>query len=153
MRPLLLQPTMNDTYAVVNKNKHPPSKDPAYSVVATRSNRTLPPASHHYDNDPSGASASAPVYSTVRPRSKPHSLPLSATPIYDIAAPPPTTAGGGLTVASRSPEDPETLRLHGADWRDELVYRTLLDRSERGSAVAMETISATMPGLCSLMLF
>ena len=38
-RPLSLQPTMNDTYAVVNKNKHPPSKDPAYSVVATRSNR------------------------------------------------------------------------------------------------------------------
>ncbi|KAI4797491.1 hypothetical protein KUCAC02_025052, partial [Chaenocephalus aceratus] len=87
-RPLSLQPTMDDTYAVVNKNKHPPTKDPTYSVVATRSSRTLPPASHHYDNDPSGASAPAPVYSTVRPRSKPNSLPLSATPIYDIAAPP-----------------------------------------------------------------
>ncbi|KAJ4919417.1 hypothetical protein JOQ06_022628 [Pogonophryne albipinna] len=94
----LTPPTMNDTYAVVNKNKHPPSKDPTYSVVATRSSRTLPPASHHYDNDPSGASAPAPVYSTVRPRSKPNSLPLSATPIYDIAAPPTNHSGGEYSL-------------------------------------------------------
>ncbi|XP_074501053.1 tyrosine-protein phosphatase non-receptor type 18 [Sebastes fasciatus] len=79
---------MNDTYAVVNKPRHapPPSAEPAYSVVAPppRSNRTLPP-SHHYDNDPAGASA-APIYSTVTPRGKPHSLPLSATPIYEPAS-------------------------------------------------------------------
>ncbi|XP_018526320.1 tyrosine-protein phosphatase non-receptor type 18 isoform X3 [Lates calcarifer] len=77
---------MNDTYAVVNKSKlsqQPPTKS-AYSAVALpRSSRTLP-TSHHYDNDPAGASA-APVYSSVRPRAKPHSLTLSTTPIYDIA--------------------------------------------------------------------
>uniref|UniRef100_A0A3B3E261 protein-tyrosine-phosphatase n=1 Tax=Oryzias melastigma TaxID=30732 RepID=A0A3B3E261_ORYME len=44
------------------------------------------PFSHHYDNEPSGASA-APIYSTVKPKLKPHSLPPSATPIYDIAKP------------------------------------------------------------------
>uniref|UniRef100_A0A8C7Y061 protein-tyrosine-phosphatase n=1 Tax=Oryzias sinensis TaxID=183150 RepID=A0A8C7Y061_9TELE len=44
------------------------------------------PFSHHYDNDPSAAST-APIYSTVKPRLKPHSLPPSATPIYDIAKP------------------------------------------------------------------
>ncbi|KAK5895306.1 hypothetical protein CesoFtcFv8_011907 [Champsocephalus esox] len=103
-RPLSLQPTMDDTYAVVNKNKLPPSNDPTYSVVSARSSRTLPPASHHYDNDPSGASASAPapapapVYSTVRPRSKPNSLPLSATPIYDIAAPPTNHSAGEYSL-------------------------------------------------------
>ncbi|KAK5864154.1 hypothetical protein PBY51_001115 [Eleginops maclovinus] len=86
-RPLSLQTTMNDTYAVVNKNKQPPSEDPAYSVVAPRSSRTLPPITgHHYDNDTAGASA--PVYSTVGTRAKPHSVPLSAIPIYEIAAPP-----------------------------------------------------------------
>ncbi|XP_039655875.1 tyrosine-protein phosphatase non-receptor type 18 isoform X2 [Perca fluviatilis] len=76
------QPVMNDTYAVVNKPKHPPTADPAHSAVAPpRSSRTLPP-SHYYDNDPAGASAAA-VYSTVRPRAKPNSLSLSATPIYN----------------------------------------------------------------------
>uniref|UniRef100_A0A3Q1EJ29 protein-tyrosine-phosphatase n=1 Tax=Acanthochromis polyacanthus TaxID=80966 RepID=A0A3Q1EJ29_9TELE len=44
------------------------------------------PASHHYDNEPSGAPA-APIYSTVKPRANPHSFPRSTTPIYDIAAP------------------------------------------------------------------
>ncbi|KAM4563794.1 tyrosine-protein phosphatase non-receptor type 18 isoform 2-T2 [Odontesthes bonariensis] len=85
------QVDMNDTYAVVNKSKPPqlPPSDPAYSMVANpRSSsgaRTLPP-SHHYDNDTAGASA-APIYSTVKPRANQHSLPLSATPIYDIAEP------------------------------------------------------------------
>ncbi|GAA6216766.1 tyrosine-protein phosphatase non-receptor type 18-like isoform X1 [Lates japonicus] len=77
---------MNDTYAVVNKSKlsQPSPTKPAYSAVAPpRTSRTLP-TSHHYDNDPAGASA-APVYSSVRPRAKPHSLTLSTTPIYDIA--------------------------------------------------------------------
>uniref|UniRef100_A0A8D0DGC5 protein-tyrosine-phosphatase n=1 Tax=Sander lucioperca TaxID=283035 RepID=A0A8D0DGC5_SANLU len=61
------QPDMNDTYAVVNK--------------------TLPPSpSHYYDNDRAGASAAA-VYSSVRPRTKPNTLPLSVTPIYDTAQP------------------------------------------------------------------
>ncbi|XP_070766644.1 tyrosine-protein phosphatase non-receptor type 18-like [Enoplosus armatus] len=82
------QTDMGDTYAVVNKPKHPhpPSAGPAHSVVATprssSGSRSLPP-SHHYDNDPAGASA-APVYSTVRPRAKPQ---LSATPVYDTASP------------------------------------------------------------------
>uniref|UniRef100_A0A8C2WBD8 protein-tyrosine-phosphatase n=1 Tax=Cyclopterus lumpus TaxID=8103 RepID=A0A8C2WBD8_CYCLU len=44
-----------------------------------------PPPSHHYDNDPSRASA-APVYSAVKPRAKPHGSPLSATPLYDMPA-------------------------------------------------------------------
>lgn len=80
------QADMSDTYAVVNKSKHPPPSDPAYSVAATpRSSRSLP-STHHYDNDVAGASA-APVYSTVRPRAKPHNLTLSAMPIYDTATP------------------------------------------------------------------
>lgn len=98
--------TMSDTYAVVNKPKHlpPPSADSAYSIVATppRSSRTLPP-SHHYDNDPAGASA-APVYSTVRPRGKPHSLPLSATPMYDMASPANHRLGEGQPSLSNSGE-------------------------------------------------
>ncbi|KAK9514684.1 hypothetical protein VZT92_025380 [Zoarces viviparus] len=76
------QSAMNDTYAVVNKPKQPlpPAADPAHSVVATPGFSRELPSSHHYDNDPSGAVA--PVYSVVRPRAKPHSLPLSATPLY-----------------------------------------------------------------------
>lgn len=31
----------------------------------------------------------------------------------------------GLTAAFRSPEDPETLQLSGADWRDELDFAGL----------------------------
>uniref|UniRef100_A0A3P9JFQ5 protein-tyrosine-phosphatase n=1 Tax=Oryzias latipes TaxID=8090 RepID=A0A3P9JFQ5_ORYLA len=85
------KPDMNDTYAVVNKAKksHPPPPGPAYPPAATptpsTASRSLP-FSHHYDNDPSAAST-APIYSTVKPRLKPHSLPPSATPIYDIAKP------------------------------------------------------------------
>ncbi|XP_059188300.1 tyrosine-protein phosphatase non-receptor type 18 isoform X2 [Centropristis striata] len=75
------QVNMSDTYAVVNKPKHP---HPPSAVATPRSSRTLP--SHHYDNDPAGASAAA-VYSSVRPRAKPLSLPLSATPLYDTATP------------------------------------------------------------------
>lgn len=47
--------------------------------------RTLPP-SHHYDNDFTAASA-APIYSTVKPKVKLLTLPPSASPIYDMAAP------------------------------------------------------------------
>lgn len=86
----LSQPiVMNDTYAVVNKPRHPPSPSTslAYSTVTTTrpsvGNRSLP-SSHHYDNDVKGASA-APLYSTVKPRAKPNTLPSSATPIYDTA--------------------------------------------------------------------
>ncbi|KAM8863296.1 tyrosine-protein phosphatase non-receptor type 18 isoform 6-T9 [Spinachia spinachia] len=63
---------MNDTYAVVSKPKKPlpPPADPTYSTVAPpKFSRTLP-LSHHYDNDPGGASVT-PVYSVVRPRAKP----------------------------------------------------------------------------------
>ncbi|XP_040007691.1 tyrosine-protein phosphatase non-receptor type 18 isoform X2 [Xiphias gladius] len=77
---------MNDTYAVVNKTKHPqptPTSPANSAVTPPRSSRTLP-SSHHYDNDPAGASA-APVYSAVRPRAKMQSLPLSTTAIYDTA--------------------------------------------------------------------
>uniref|UniRef100_A0A3Q2Q4E0 protein-tyrosine-phosphatase n=1 Tax=Fundulus heteroclitus TaxID=8078 RepID=A0A3Q2Q4E0_FUNHE len=83
--------TMNDTYAVVNKPKQPTrtTSEPAYSSVAIpRSNpgsRMLPPP-HHYDNDIGGASA-APIYSSVKPRVKPQTLPLAASAIYDIATP------------------------------------------------------------------
>ncbi|XP_041801637.1 tyrosine-protein phosphatase non-receptor type 18 [Chelmon rostratus] len=83
------QTDMSDTYAVVNKPKHPhpPSSNPAYSTVAMPSSASrTQPLSHHYDNDPDGASASA-VYSTVRPRAKPANQQHSATPIYDTAMP------------------------------------------------------------------
>ncbi|XP_067382111.1 tyrosine-protein phosphatase non-receptor type 18 isoform X2 [Channa argus] len=79
---------MNDTYAVVNKPRHsnPPSTSPTYSAVPTsRLSRTLP-STHHYDNVSAGASA-APVYSAVKPRTKPHTLNVSAMPLYDIAVP------------------------------------------------------------------
>ncbi|KAM9751083.1 tyrosine-protein phosphatase non-receptor type 18 isoform 3-T3 [Menidia menidia] len=85
------QVDMNDTYAVVSKPKQPPpaSPDPAYPPVAkprsSGGTRTLPPTGH-YDNVSMGAPA-APVYSTVKPRAKIHSLPPSATPIYDLAEP------------------------------------------------------------------
>nr|XP_033484303.1 tyrosine-protein phosphatase non-receptor type 18 [Epinephelus lanceolatus] len=95
------QADMSDTYAVVNKSKHPPPSDPAYSVVATpRSSRSLP-STHHYDNDVAGASA-APVYSTVRPRAKPPNLTLSAMPIYDTATPTNHMLGEGPPSLSNS---------------------------------------------------
>uniref|UniRef100_A0A8D0APP6 protein-tyrosine-phosphatase n=1 Tax=Sander lucioperca TaxID=283035 RepID=A0A8D0APP6_SANLU len=57
------------------------------SVCHNFDSRTLPPSpSHYYDNDRAGASAAA-VYSSVRPRTKPNTLPLSVTPIYDTAQP------------------------------------------------------------------
>ncbi|XP_029993597.1 tyrosine-protein phosphatase non-receptor type 18 [Sphaeramia orbicularis] len=84
------QTDMNDTYAVVNKPKqpHPPVTSPTYSQVVpprdvNRSRTT--PTSHHYDND-AGATA-GPIYSTVKPRSKPPSMPQSAKHIYDTAIP------------------------------------------------------------------
>ncbi|MEQ2234656.1 hypothetical protein ILYODFUR_033768, partial [Ilyodon furcidens] len=81
--------TMNDTYAVVNKPKQPnqTTSERAYSSVVTPNpgSRSLPP-SHHYDNDFNGASA-APIYSTVKPRVKPLTLPHSTSNIYDIATP------------------------------------------------------------------
>ncbi|XP_040903211.1 tyrosine-protein phosphatase non-receptor type 18 isoform X3 [Toxotes jaculatrix] len=95
---------MNDTYAVVNKARHsqPPPTSPTQSVTAPpRANRTLP-SSHHYDNDPSGASA-APVYSSVRPRAKPYSL-LSATHTYDSATSPNPRPGEGLLSSHSSGE-------------------------------------------------
>ncbi|XP_071401421.1 tyrosine-protein phosphatase non-receptor type 18-like, partial [Centroberyx affinis] len=109
---------MNDTYAVVNKPKqpHPPSTGPAHPPVATpRSkdgSRATP--SHHYDNDPSGAAA-GPVYSAVRPRSRPISLSHSATPIYDKAEPTNPRLGegplllgnnGGYSLVAAEPQPP-----------------------------------------------
>ncbi|XP_038578609.1 tyrosine-protein phosphatase non-receptor type 18 isoform X2 [Micropterus salmoides] len=105
---LLLPTAMSDTYAVVNKPKHPhpPSASPTYSVVAKprycSGSRSLPP-DHHYDNDPAGASA-APVYSTVRPRVKPLSMHLSATPTYDIATPANPRLGEGPASLGSSGE-------------------------------------------------
>ncbi|RVE71181.1 hypothetical protein OJAV_G00072430 [Oryzias javanicus] len=85
------RPVMNDTYAVVNKPKksHPPPAGPAPAPAATPTSSTGSrslPFSHHYDNEPSGASA-PPIYSTVKPRLKPLSPPPPATPIYDTAKP------------------------------------------------------------------
>ncbi|XP_027131363.1 tyrosine-protein phosphatase non-receptor type 18 isoform X2 [Larimichthys crocea] len=93
---------MSDTYAVVNKPKHPhpPSPSPAYSTVATPRSRTLTP-SHHYDNDSAGASA-APLYSIVRPRAKPASRQHSTTPIYDTATPTNHRLGEGPPSLSNS---------------------------------------------------
>ncbi|KAM7411083.1 hypothetical protein PAMA_021185 [Pampus argenteus] len=87
---------MNDTYAVVNKPRNP-SPNPAHAPVATPipsvGSRTLP-SYHHYDNDLAGASA-APLYSTVRPKAKPNTLPLSATPMYNTATSPNHRMGEG----------------------------------------------------------
>ncbi|XP_062246983.1 tyrosine-protein phosphatase non-receptor type 18 isoform X3 [Platichthys flesus] len=69
---------------------------------ASCNKRSLPPT-HHYDNDPAGASA-APVYSRVRPRNKPLSLQLSATPIYDMASPTNNRPGEGLLSLRSSGE-------------------------------------------------
>nr|XP_020470652.1 tyrosine-protein phosphatase non-receptor type 18-like isoform X3 [Monopterus albus] len=76
---LSTQVAMNDTYAVVNKPKHPhpPTTSPTYADVALpRSSRTLPPT-HYYDNDATGGAA-APIYSVVRPRPK-SAMPACAT--------------------------------------------------------------------------
>ncbi|XP_055366458.1 tyrosine-protein phosphatase non-receptor type 18 isoform X2 [Betta splendens] len=65
------QTDMNDTYAVVNKPKHPqPPADSAHSVALPRQSRSLP-STHHYDNDCVGPPA-APIYSTVKPRTGRH---------------------------------------------------------------------------------
>uniref|UniRef100_A0A3B4T375 protein-tyrosine-phosphatase n=1 Tax=Seriola dumerili TaxID=41447 RepID=A0A3B4T375_SERDU len=53
------------------------------------------PASHHYDNDSAGASAT-PLYSAVRPRAKPQNMLLSTTPIYDTATSANPRPGEGL---------------------------------------------------------
>ncbi|XP_026223738.1 tyrosine-protein phosphatase non-receptor type 18 [Anabas testudineus] len=75
---------MNDTYAVVNKPKqpHPPPTNPAHPAAVQPSKTRSLPLATHYDNASAGASA-APVYSTVKPRIKPHSLKVSATSLYD----------------------------------------------------------------------
>ncbi|XP_078144667.1 tyrosine-protein phosphatase non-receptor type 18 [Centroberyx gerrardi] len=96
---------MNDTYAVVNKPKqpHPPSTGPAHPPVATPRSKDgssilmLFDSSHHYDNDPSGAGA-GPVYTAVRPRSRPISSTHSATPIYDKAEPTNPRLGEGSSL-------------------------------------------------------
>ncbi|XP_071314814.1 tyrosine-protein phosphatase non-receptor type 18 isoform X2 [Trachinotus anak] len=129
---------MNDTYAVVNKPKHPhpPPTNPAHSVVAPpRTSRTLP-SSHHYDNDPAGASA-APLYSTVRPRAKPQSLQLSTTPIYDIATSANHRPGEGL----QSPHSNGDYQLVPA----ERLSRTDDDYEEFSSSVT-DTSSFCSPG-------
>ncbi|XP_076596110.1 tyrosine-protein phosphatase non-receptor type 18 isoform X1 [Chaetodon auriga] len=102
------QTDMSDTYAVVNKPKHPPppSSSPTYSTVATprpNSASRPPPSSHHYDNDPDGASAAA-LYSTVRPRAKPINQQHSATPIYDVAIPANHRPGEGPPSLSNNGE-------------------------------------------------
>ncbi|KAM9856215.1 tyrosine-protein phosphatase non-receptor type 18 isoform 1-T1 [Aulostomus maculatus] len=85
---------MNDTYAIVNKPKHPhrPSANPANSDAApprlNTGSSTLP-ASHYYDNDP------APVYSTVRPRARPNSAPHPPPTIYTTTVPAKSSSGDG----------------------------------------------------------
>ncbi|XP_041860395.1 tyrosine-protein phosphatase non-receptor type 18 isoform X2 [Melanotaenia boesemani] len=94
------QLNMNDTYAVVNKPKQPHLSAPGGG------SRTFP-ATHHYDNDPTGAPA-APIYSTVKPRAKQLSQSLSASPIYDLAAPTnhkPTEGADLLTAAAADDDD------------------------------------------------
>ncbi|KAF0036065.1 hypothetical protein F2P81_011377 [Scophthalmus maximus] len=61
-------------------------QDKKTTVISASCNKRTLPTSHHYDYYPASVSA-APVYSCVRPRAKPHSLPPSATPIYDTATP------------------------------------------------------------------
>ncbi|KAF7655993.1 hypothetical protein LDENG_00047080 [Lucifuga dentata] len=101
------QTDMNDTYAVVNKSKqlHPPSVNPAHSAVATPrfiNDSRATPSTHHYDNDPVGASA-IPVYSTVKPRAKPISSSHSDTAVYHMAAPSnPRLGEGPLSLCSKT---------------------------------------------------
>ncbi|XP_069382020.1 tyrosine-protein phosphatase non-receptor type 18 isoform X2 [Paralichthys olivaceus] len=134
----LLRLSMNDTYAVVNKPKHPhpPSSKPAHSDVAPpRASRTLPP-SHHYDNDLAGAAA-APVYSCVRPRAKPQSPPLSATPIYDTATP-----------ANRKPGEGQLSLRSNGDYQsvaDEKLSPTNDDYEDFSTSVT-DTSSICPPG-------
>uniref|UniRef100_A0A3B4T358 protein-tyrosine-phosphatase n=1 Tax=Seriola dumerili TaxID=41447 RepID=A0A3B4T358_SERDU len=64
------------------------------------------PASHHYDNDSAGASAT-PLYSAVRPRAKPQNMLLSTTPIYDTATSANPRPGEGLL----SPHNNEQYQL------------------------------------------
>lgn len=101
------QTDMNDTYAVINKPKqpHPPVTSPAYSQVApprdvNRSRAT--PTSHHYDND--AGAAAGPIYSAVKPRTKPPSMPHSATHIYDVATPSNARQGEGPVSLGNSTE-------------------------------------------------
>nr|XP_019962668.1 PREDICTED: tyrosine-protein phosphatase non-receptor type 18-like [Paralichthys olivaceus] len=135
----LLRLSMNDTYAVVNKPKHPhpPSSKPAHSDVAPpRASRTLPP-SHHYDNDLAGAAAAAPVYSCVRPRAKPQSPPLSATPIYDTATP-----------ANRKPGEGQLSLRSNGDYQsvaDEKLSPTNDDYEDFSTSVT-DTSSICPPG-------
>ncbi|KAM3617640.1 uncharacterized protein V6R79_009126 [Siganus canaliculatus] len=79
---------MSDTYAVVNKSKHPQSPPPgsafAASITPRSSHAGRSSSSHHYDNE---GSAAAPIYSTVKPRTRPGSQQPSAPPLYDTAAP------------------------------------------------------------------
>ncbi|XP_072305554.1 tyrosine-protein phosphatase non-receptor type 18 isoform X2 [Eucyclogobius newberryi] len=67
------QQNMDVTYAVVNKK----SSAPQSSSLPRKADET-----HHYDN--AHLMTPAPVYSTVRPRAKPHS---SDTHLYDLATP------------------------------------------------------------------
>ncbi|XP_023286880.1 tyrosine-protein phosphatase non-receptor type 18-like [Seriola lalandi dorsalis] len=110
---------MNDTYAVVNKSKHPhpPPTNPAYSAVTPpRSSRSLP-ASHHYDNDSAGASAAA-LYSAVRPRAKPQSMLLSTTPIYDTATSANPRPGEGL-LSPHNNEEYQLVAVEGLSRTDD----------------------------------
>ncbi|KAM4737669.1 tyrosine-protein phosphatase non-receptor type 18 [Anableps anableps] len=111
--------TMNDTYAVVNKPKQPhrTTSEPSYtSVVTSGSNpgsSTLP-SLHHYDNDFSGASA-APIYSTVKPKVKPQTLPPAASPIYDIAVPANQREGAEYHLVSDADHDYEDVSSAASD--------------------------------------
>uniref|UniRef100_A0A3Q3F191 protein-tyrosine-phosphatase n=1 Tax=Kryptolebias marmoratus TaxID=37003 RepID=A0A3Q3F191_KRYMA len=101
--------TMNETYAVVNKPRKAQqlSPEPTYTVVATPSSGTrMLPSSHLYDNDCAEVPA-APVYSAVKPRTRPLTLQPSASPIYDIAAPADLREGSDYHLVSAADHDYE----------------------------------------------
>lgn len=80
----LPQIKMNDTYAVVNKNKLQPPASAPHSITV-----------HHYDNADLEKSKNNAVYSIVKPKNRPMSvLPSPTSPSYDRS----TTANqrGGL---------------------------------------------------------
>ncbi|XP_078520802.1 tyrosine-protein phosphatase non-receptor type 18 [Lissotriton helveticus] len=112
-----LSKDMSETYAVVNKARTAPPR-----VGSSPETRRPPPPATHYDNirplsSPGGPSA-APVYSTVRPKSK-----VSASPTLEgqtlngsWAAPPSYSLAGAPTIQEKPQENNyATLYIRGAE--------------------------------------
>ncbi|CAL8369901.1 unnamed protein product [Lota lota] len=96
---------MNQTYAVINKQKQPlPPTGPAHvPSVAPPTNQESSAPSHLYDND-CLVGTSHPLYSDIKPRAKPISLTPPAKPIYSPAAPANQQLGEGSSDNNKACE-------------------------------------------------